>query len=91
MVSYRFNLVEYLHWMYVYEFLISTDKPGRVTSLGTLLYPFQFFVWVFTIASAMAVLLSLTIAQMLWLSSSITTIESNYTFEGNAISKQIYA
>ena len=84
MVSYRYSLVDYLHWMYVYEFLISTIKPKEVSSLETLLYPFDFYVWIFTIASVIAVLMFLIIAQNLWQSSS-SLIESNSAtmFQGN--------
>ena len=84
MVSYRYNLVDYLHWMYVYEFLISTIKPKEVSSLWTLLYPFDFYVWIFTIASVTAVLIFLIIAQNFWQSSS-SLIESNRAtmFQGN--------
>ena len=83
MVSYRYNLVEYLHWMYVYEFLLSTKKPNEVASLGTLLYPFDFYVWAFTIASAIAVLICQMIARKLWLNSSRSTTDRNDTFQGN--------
>ena len=85
MVSYRYSLVDYLHWMYVYEFLISTIKPKEVSSLETLLYPFDFYVWIFTIASVIAVLMFLIIAQNLWQSTS-SSIESNSAtmFQGNS-------
>ena len=85
MVSYRYSLVDYLHWMYVYEFLISTIKPKEVSSLETLLYPFDFYVWIFTIASVIAVLMFLIIAQNLW-QSTASLIESNSAtmFQGNS-------
>ena len=85
MVSYRYDLVEYLHWMYVHEFLLSTIKPKDVASLGTLVYPFDGYVWAFTIASATAVLMCLIIARRLWLNVSVSRADKNYTFHGNPV------
>ena len=85
MVSYRFDLVEYLHWMYVHEFLLSTIKPKDVASLGTLVYPFDGYVWAFTIASVISVLICLMVARKLWLNLSRSAADKNYIFHGNSV------
>ena len=82
MVSYRYSLVKYLPWMYVYEFLLSTSKPRQITSLGTLWYPFDGYVWAFTGGCTTVVLVLLRTIQKLWLQASESEAPQNDIFQG---------
>ena len=68
--------------MYVYEFLLSTSKPRQVTSLGTLWYPFDGYVWAFTGGCTTVVLVLLRILQKLWLEASKSEAPQNDIFQG---------
>ena len=83
MVSYRYDLVNYLPWMYVYEFLLSTSKPKEIASLGTLWYPFDGYVWAFIGVCTTAVLVLLRIIQKLWIQASGSEAIQNNLFQGD--------
>ena len=64
--DYRYKIVDYLPAMYMYEYIMISQKPKEIASYDAIIYPFDLYTWVLTICSVLAELLIFIFAQSLW-------------------------
>ena len=81
-VNYRYELVDYLPWMYVYELAMSSKKAEEIASYDTLVYPVDTYTWGFIIGTTFAMFMVLLTMQELWNSISGKTFTSDHIFQG---------
>ena len=78
----RYKLIDYLPWMYIYEFPVQSRKPKQIVSLDTLIYPFDVFVWCYILSSAMAMFVVFLFIQMAWSHASGEKPPNGWIFHG---------
>ena len=76
------SLVDFLPWMYFYDFVIGSRKPLEISSFMALVYPLDFYAWILFLLCSIVMFLILIIMQKLWSSASGETYSLNYLFEG---------
>ena len=81
-LSYRFNVVDYLPWMYVYEFIMQGKRPDPIQSYETIIYPFGYYVWAFAFAFTVATLVVLMGFQWCWSKFSGEPNPTGWLWEG---------
>ena len=81
-VSYRFKVVDYLPWMYVYEFIMQSKRPDPIQSYETIIYPFGYYVWAFAFAFTVATLVVLMGFQWCWSKFSGEPFPRGWLWEG---------
>ena len=85
---YRYKLVDYLPWMYIYEFPWSSRLPREVTSFVTLIRPFDNYTWIMAIVASATFFLALVIVQKVWTYQSGRPYESDFLYQGNSFVRQ---
>ena len=80
--DYRYKVVEFLPAMFMYEYIMHGKKPGEIASYDTIVYPFDGYVWLFTILSMTAQFLALCGLQNFWSKISGLSNSRDYIFEG---------
>ena len=80
--SYRYNLVDYLPWMYIYEFPFVSRLPREVTSFDTLIRPFDGYTWITAFVATAIFYFALVITQKLWTFQSGNPYKSDFLYEG---------
>ena len=78
----RYLKVEYLPWMYTYEFRVQSKKPEAIVTYDTLIYPFGKYVWYLSFAFCLAVFLLLTFIQKCWIYASGEYPPNGWVFQG---------
>ena len=70
--------------MYIHEFVMMSKKPHEIASFDTIIYPFDSYVWIFTLGSMLAEFVMLLLMQNSWhRASGISNNDDyNYVFEG---------
>ena len=86
-MRYKFKSVDYLPWMYMYEFLFASGTPQEIMKYDTLFRPYDKFIWISVIVSIIAIYLTLIFMQMLWGYGSGDTFKGNYLFQGEYTNK----
>ena len=71
--------------MFMYEYIMHGKKPGEIASYDTIVYPFDEYVWLFTIISMMTQFLALHCMQTFWSMISGLSNSRDYIFEGLGI------
>ena len=82
MVPYRYELIEYLPQMFTYEFTVMSQKPKPIISFDALVFPFDSYIWYFTLISSMGILIVLTIIQKCWIHASGQKPSNGWLFQG---------
>ena len=82
-IALSYDSVEHLPWMYVLTFPIGSQNPYPIMSFATLIYPFDGYVWAFTIGSCACVLSFLCLIQKLWSRSTGENPPTSWLFEGD--------
>ena len=80
--SHRLPLVDYLPWMYFYEFVFYSRRPLEISSFRALGYPLDFFTWIFSLVCTIVMFLILIIMQKLWSHESGESYLPEYLFQG---------
>ena len=80
--SYRYELVDYLPWMSVYEWPVSSIKPKEIATLGTLSYPVDTSTWVFVAVAMMGEFIILIVMQIVWSSFVGKPISRDIVYQG---------
>ena len=80
---YRYAKVDYLPWIYNYEFEVQSARPTPVVSFDTLIFPFDKYTWYFTISSSIGVFTLLVCIQKAWTYASGTKPIDGWMFQGN--------
>ena len=88
-VDYRYQVVDYLPWMFVYELSMTSQRPGEVASYDTLIYPFDYHIWVFIIVVTLAVFTVLLTMQKLWNNIYDGALTLDHIFKGHFITFMI--
>ena len=83
--SYRHEHVDYLAWMYFYEWVIMGRKPLEISSFMALVYPLDFLTWVFSLLGTVVIFLILIIMQKLWSHESGEMYLSDYLYQGSKL------
>ena len=78
----RYEVADYLSWMYYYEFNIESKRPDPIVSYDTLLYPFDNYIWAFTFAGTVATFIVLIMFQLAWSMASGETNPRGWLFQG---------
>ena len=80
--AYRNKLVDFLPNMYMHEFVMQSKKPHEIASFDTIIYPFDSFIWIFSLGSMLAVFAMLLVMQNSWNKASGTLNNDDHVFEG---------
>ena len=80
--SHRHQHVDYLPWMYFYEFVLGSRKPLEISSFIALVYPLDYFTWILSLLGTIVVFLILIIMQKLWSHASGETYHLDYLYQG---------
>ena len=80
--SYIYLHVDYLPWMYFYEFVIFGRKPLEISSFMALVYPLDHYTWILSLLGTIVVFLILTIMQKLWSDVSGEAYFPEYLYQG---------
>ena len=78
----RYQHVDYLPWMYFYDIVILGRKPLEISSFMALVYPLDFFTWIFSLIGTIMIFLTLLIMQKLWSHVSGEAYFPEYLFQG---------
>ena len=88
-VSYRYKMVSYLPWMYVYEFPFTSKMPKPIVTYDTLTYPFDYYIWGFSIAFTIAMFVILATFQKIWAYASQEQNPDGWLFQGTGINEKV--
>ena len=66
MMPYRLQRIDFLPYMFAYEFVIMTRKPLQVPEYEALIYPFDRYIWIFMFSSMAVVSCTLAMLQYIW-------------------------
>ena len=66
MMPYRLQRIDFLPYMFAYEFVIMTRKPLQVPEYEALTYPFDNYIWIFLFSSMAVVSCTLIMLQTIW-------------------------
>ena len=80
--SYRHLYVDYLPYMYFYEFVIMGRKPLEISSFNALAYPLDLLTWILSLLGTIVMFLILTIMQKLWSHASGEAYFPEYLYQG---------
>ena len=80
--SYRYKMVDYLPWMYMYEFPFASRSPREVTSFVTLFRPFDDYTWIMAFVTSAIFFLALVVTQKLWAYQSRNPYTSDFLYQG---------
>ena len=79
---YRRQHVDYLPWMYFYEFVIAGRKPLEISSFMALVYPLDLPTWILSLLGTIVMFLILIIMQKLWSHVSGEAYIPDYLYQG---------
>ena len=65
-MHYVYEVADFLPPMSVYDYIISQKKPEEIASYDTLIHPFDKYVWAFTFASTIGVMVTLILMKKFW-------------------------
>ena len=82
LLNYRFQVVDFLPAMYVYEFRFFSKRPKEITKYDTIVIPFDKYVWCFTFGCIITQFLRLVAMQNLWSYVTGTCNPPDFIFEG---------
>ena len=80
--SHRHQHVDYLPWMYFYEFVIMGRKPLEISSFLSPLYPLDSSTWVFSLLGTIVMFLILISMHKLWSHASGENSLPDYVYQG---------
>ena len=80
---YRYKVVDYLHYMYEHPYPMFSQKPREIVSYDTIIYPFDNYVWAFTLCMIAAQFTLLIIIQNAWSIASGKPNPQDYIFQGS--------
>ena len=80
---YRYKMVDYLQYMYDYPYSMFSQKPREIVSYDTLIYPFDNYVWAFTLCMITSQFILLVSIQNMWSIASGKPNPRDYIFQGN--------
>ena len=84
-VPYRYKIIEYLPWMYLYNFEVESQRPFPITTYDTLTYPFDNWTWGLLSGFSAFVFLFLVFIQKLWMQTTGEKPPNGWLFQGNII------
>ena len=76
-------VIDYLPWMYVYEFIMTGAMPKEKFSYLTLLSPFDFYTWICTYGIMILVFIALHTMQKFGSHSFKHANPDGHIFQGN--------
>ena len=82
-VPYRYKIIEYLPWMYLYNFEVESQKPFPIVTYDTLTYPFDNWTWGLLAGFSTFVFLFLVFIQKLWIYTTGEKPPNGWMFQGN--------
>ena len=82
-VPYRYKMIEYLPWMYLYNFEVESQRPFPITTYDTLTYPFDSWTWGFLVGFSAFVFIFLVFIQKLWIHTTGERPPNGWIFQGN--------
>ena len=80
--AYRYKLVDYLPWMYIYEFPFHCQLPKEVGSYLTLIRPFDEYTWILAFVASTIFCITLVVMEPLWTDQPISPFESDFLYQG---------
>ena len=80
--AYRYKLVDYLPWMYIYEFPFHCQLPKEVGSYLTLIRPFDEYTWILAFVASLIFYLTLVAMELLWTYQSGGPFISDFLYQG---------
>ena len=78
----RYDVADFLSWMYFYEFSIESKRPDPIVSYETLIYPFDNYIWAFAFTLTLATFVLLVIFQVAWSLASGEPNPREWLFQG---------
>jgi hypothetical protein len=77
--------VDYLPYMFLYEYNIQTIKPMEVSLYDILLYPFDNYIWSIAIVLTMLEIIIIMIMELMWYDTTGFHSTPNYIYEGTVL------
>ena len=90
MLPYRLERIDFLPYMFAYEFVIMTRKPTQVPEYEALIYPFDRNIWVFTFSFMVLVSFALTVLQKVWSNGPGKASRKDSTTQSECLGLHIY-
>ena len=84
-VPYRYKLIEYLPWQYLYNFEVQSQKPYQIVTYDALTIPFDNITWGLLFGLSIFVFLFLVFIQKLWIWTTGETPPNAWMFQGNIL------
>ena len=81
-VPYRYKLIEYLPWQYLYNFEIQGQKPYPIVSYDALTTPFDNITWGLLFGLSLFVFGFLVFIQKLWIRTTGEVPPAAWMFQG---------
>ena len=81
-VPYRYKLIEYLPWQYLYNFEIQGQKPYPIVSYDALTTPFDNITWGLLFGLSLFVFAFLVFIQKLWIRTTGEVPPAAWMFQG---------
>ena len=81
-VKQRYDVADYLSWMYYYEFGIESQRPNQIVSFDTILFPFDNYIWAFSLFLTTVTFILLVIFQFAWSMASGEENPREWLFQG---------
>ena len=82
-VPYRYQLVEYLPWQFLYNFEVQSQKPQQITTYDALTIPFDNITWCLLLGFSVFVFAFLIFIQKLWIRTTGEVPPTGWMFQGN--------
>ena len=86
-MHYRYEMIDYLPWMYLHNFEVQSQRPLPITTYDTLTYPFDIWTWRFLLGFSVFVSFFLVFIQKLWMHASGEQPPNGWLFQGNVTYK----
>ena len=88
--EYRYKVIDYLPWMYVFELSLTSRRPEEIASYDTLIYPFDSYIWCFIIGATLVTFTLLLTMQKLWNHIYGKSFTFDHIFKGNSTYKTLF-
>ena len=80
--EYRYKIIDYLPWMYVFELSLTSRRPEEIASYHTLIYPFDSYIWGFLVVATLVTFTVLLTMQKLWNNINGQSLTYDHIFKG---------
>ena len=89
-VKQRYDVADFLSWMYYYEFSIESKRPDPIVAFDMLIFPFDNWTWLVAFVQTVIVFVVLILFQFAWSFASGEANPGGWLFGGEFIYDQYF-